>query len=87
MKTATINARIEDHLKKEVEDILKHLGITTTQVITMLYKQIKLHKGIPFDVRIPNKETIKAMEDCLAGRNMEKVTLEELIQEARARVK
>lgn len=34
MKTAIINARVKPDLKNEVEQILSHLGITTTQVIT-----------------------------------------------------
>ncbi len=57
MKDAIINARIESKLKLDVEAILKQLGITATQAINMFYQQIKLHNGIPFDVKIPNKET------------------------------
>ena len=86
MKTATINARIEPKLKMEVEEILKHLGITTTQLITMLYKQISNTQGIPFELRLPNEETIKILEESRRGINIEKITLDELIQEARTRV-
>ncbi len=53
MKDAIINARIESKLKLDVEAILKQLGITATQAINMFINQIKLHNGIPFDVKIP----------------------------------
>jgi DNA-damage-inducible protein J len=86
MKSATINARIELPLKIEVDKILKQMGITTTQAITMFYNQIKNSRGIPFELRIPNEETVEAMKDSLADKNMERVTLEELIEEARVRV-
>ncbi len=40
-KTAFIRACIEPDLKEEVEAFLTALGVTPTQVITMLYKQIR----------------------------------------------
>ncbi|MGE5441385.1 MAG: type II toxin-antitoxin system RelB/DinJ family antitoxin, partial [Bacteroidota bacterium] len=39
-KTATIRARIEPELKSEVENIFKKLGVSTTEVISMLYSQV-----------------------------------------------
>jgi DNA-damage-inducible protein J len=55
MKTATIQVRIEPKLKKEVEKILEEMGLTPSQAITMFYKSIKRHKGIPFEMRISEK--------------------------------
>lgn len=71
-KTAMIQARIEPELKNEVEKILRTLGMNTTYAISVFFKQIKLTKGIPFDVRIPNEETRKAIEDSRKGRNLRK---------------
>lgn len=71
-KTAMIQARIEPELKHEVEKILRTLGMNTTYAISVFFKQIKLTKGIPFDVRIPNEETRKAIEDSRKGRNLRK---------------
>ncbi len=34
----------------------------------MFYRQIFAHKGLPFDVRIPSAETVKAMEDARHGK-------------------
>ncbi len=62
-KTAIIHARIEPKLKAEVEAILEKFGLNTTDAVTLFYKQVKHFKGLPFDVRIPNKETIKAIEE------------------------
>lgn len=80
MKTAIINARVKPDLKNEVEQILSRLGITTTQAITMYFEQIKMNKGIPFQLRIPNDETVQAMKDARANRNMEEVTIDQLKQ-------
>ena len=56
-KTAMIRARTEPSLKEEVENILEKLGMSSTEAINMFYRQGKLRKGLPFDVRIPNKVT------------------------------
>jgi len=78
MKTAIINARIKPELKADVEAILSQLGMTTTQAITVFFEQVKMNKGIPFELKIPNAETLEAMEDARANRNMESITIEDL---------
>jgi len=77
MKTAAINARIAPDLKEDVESILARLGVTTTQAITMYFEQIRMNKGLPFLVRIPNDETLQAMREAEAGELVE-LDLEEL---------
>ena len=67
-KTATIRARVEPSLKSEVEDILEQLGLTASETVQMLYRQIKLQRGLPFDVRMPNDLTARTSETANAGR-------------------
>ncbi|GAB6191439.1 type II toxin-antitoxin system RelB/DinJ family antitoxin [Desulfocastanea catecholica] len=69
-KTTTIRARIEPDLKGKAEQIFKQLGLTTTQAITLFYKQVELKKGLPFDVVIPNEITQKTFSDTDAGRDL-----------------
>ena len=71
-KTEFIRARIEPELKEHVEKILEQLGITQTEAIKMFYKQIELYNGLPFDVKIPNIETKKAITESFEGKNQEK---------------
>lgn len=51
-KTATITTRISPELKNNAEQVLKRLGMTTTQAINMFLKQVELHQGLPFDVQL-----------------------------------
>ena len=69
-KEATVRARIDPDLKAEVEHLFKELGITTTEAITLFYRQVKLRNGLPFDVVVPNKTTEKVFKDTDAGRNL-----------------
>jgi DNA-damage-inducible protein J len=70
MKTATVQARIEPKLKKDVEAILAKIGLSASEAISMYYSSIKLHKGIPFEAKVPNKGLRKAMRDAELGRNL-----------------
>ena len=67
-KTATINARIDEKLKARADKVLKRVGVSTTEAITMLYHQIVLRQGVPFEVNIPNAETRRAMRELDAGK-------------------
>ena len=69
-KTATVRARVEPRLKKHVERIFHRLGLSSTQAITLFYKQVELRCGLPFDVVIPNETTQRTFEDTDAGKNL-----------------
>ncbi len=69
-KTAMVIARVEPELKKDSEKVLKRLGISITEAVNLFLSQVRLQKGLPFDVRIPNKTTLKAMKDANEGKNL-----------------
>ncbi|MDO8519369.1 MAG: type II toxin-antitoxin system RelB/DinJ family antitoxin [Deltaproteobacteria bacterium] len=73
-KTSVIRARMEPILKEEVERILFRLGLTVSETIHLLYRQIKLRRGLPFDVRIPNRLTAKTLTDSKTGKNVKHFT-------------
>lgn len=78
-KTETIRARVEPELKHEAEALLKDLGLSATDAITVFYRQVILHRGLPFDVRIPNAETMEAFRQAETGEGLiEYSDLEEL---------
>jgi len=68
MKTALIQTRVEPGLKAEVERILREIGISTSEAITIFLNRVKLEKGIPFELKIPNAKTLEAMKDIEEGR-------------------
>ena len=64
-KTTFIRARIDPRIKREAEAVLRDLGVNTTSAVTMFLKQVSLRKGIPFDICIPNKSTVRAFNEKL----------------------
>ena len=79
--TATVRARIDAELKHNVEQILSQIGMSTSQAINLFMKRIERERGIPFELKIPNDETMEAIEEAEAGINMEEITLEEMVAE------
>jgi DNA-damage-inducible protein J len=85
MKTAAVHTRIQPEIKEQAEGILQRLGLSPTEAIRMFYTQIALRNGLPFDVSIPNDETIKALEDSRNGRNLQQFnSTEELFESWKA---
>ena len=70
MKSALIQARIEPDLKKKVEKILNQIGLSTNEAINLFFKRITIERGIPFPLKIPNKETLGAMKDIEQNKNL-----------------
>ena len=69
-KSAMVRARIEPELKKQTEEIFKHLGLSVTQAITLFYSQVKARNGLPFNVVIPTQETLKTFEATDADKDL-----------------
>ena len=52
--TAPVYARVETGLKENAEGILAQLGISPSEAIKMLYSQIVIVKGMPFQSKLPD---------------------------------
>ncbi|MFA6759416.1 MAG: hypothetical protein WCR69_00030 [Sulfuricurvum sp.] len=39
---------------------------------------LKIHRGIPFELKLPNDETPEVMQDIVSGKNIDNFSLDEL---------
>jgi DNA-damage-inducible protein J len=63
IKTSEVHFRVEPDLKEEAEFIAKEMGMNLAQMLRLFMSQVKVHKGLPFPLRIYNKVTLEAMEE------------------------
>ena len=70
-KTETIRARVEPELKRDAEAVLKKIGLTSSEAITLFLAQVKLTQGLPFPLRMPSKETRRALKEARSRKNVE----------------
>lgn len=81
-KTATIQTRVDPAVKKDAQIILKKLHISMSEAISMYLSQITLHKGIPFEIKLPNELTAKTLKASENGSTLPKVdSVDTLFQE------
>ena len=62
-KTATARVLIDPEIKKQAEDILNELGLSVSGSFELFYRQVIAQQGLPFELRVPNAKTMKAIED------------------------
>ena len=53
-RTSNIYTRVEPEIKEQAEMILSQLGIPMSNAITIFLRQVVMHKGIPFDIKVPH---------------------------------
>lgn len=77
MKTQMIHARVDQNLKHDAELIFSSLGLNMADAIRIFFMQVILNNGLPFEVKIPNKETRKAIKDSRLNKNLFPLSLED----------
>jgi DNA-damage-inducible protein J len=58
-----ISTRIDATLKQNASNILHQIGLSESDAIRMFYTQIVMHRGLPFEAKVPNDETLAAFEE------------------------
>lgn len=89
VKMDTVRVTVEHTTREEVENILNQLGITSADVIRMLYAQIAMRKSVPFELKVyetpshhnHTKETLEVFEKIDKGEEVHSISLDELKKE------
>ena len=66
----------------EAREIFKEYNLSVTDAINIFLNKVKLTKGLPFDIKLPNDETLKAMQE-VEDRVGNTISLEEFLDESR----
>ena len=80
MKTQT-TIRIEESKYFQAKDILKKIGLTYSQAISIFNNMIVMKQGIPFDVKIPNQNTLKALDELDTSKGQQFSSINELFDD------
>jgi DNA-damage-inducible protein J len=76
-----VSARISEEIKKEAMSVLKELGLTPARAFRIMMKRIATEGEMPFDILVPNAETVEALEAARRGEVRTCNTVEELFAE------
>jgi len=79
-KTRT-NVYLDTAMKKKAQEIFKQYGMGLSDAFNIFLSQSVMEKGIPFQIKIPNEETAQVIQDAHDGKNMTKISLNDLKKE------
>ncbi len=86
MSKVQTSLRLEEETFLEAKSILKSLGMNFTEAVNVFASMVVQERGLPFDVKLPNEKTLKAMKEAEEGIG-KTVSFEEFIEESKAYAK
>jgi DNA-damage-inducible protein J len=78
---AAMTLRIDAQVKEEAAHYLSQIGLTTSEAVRLFLHSVVLHKGIPFELKVPNAQTQQVLKEVEAGINLEETSLITLTDE------
>ena len=57
-RTSNVFARVEPEIKEQAEQVLDQLGIPMSNAVSMFLRQIVLQRGIPFEMKLPERKSV-----------------------------
>ena len=61
MATTMVHVRVDEKTKQRAANTLAAMGISVSDAVRMLLIRVAAEKALPFDVKVPNATTVKAM--------------------------
>jgi DNA-damage-inducible protein J len=68
MATTMVHVRVDEKIKQRAAKTLAVMGISLSDAVRMLLVRVAAEKALPFDVRVPNATTVKAMRAADKGK-------------------
>jgi DNA-damage-inducible protein J len=68
MATTMVHVRVDEKTKQRAAKTLASMGISVSDAVRMLLVRVAAEKALPFDVKVPNATTVKAMREANYGK-------------------
>jgi DNA-damage-inducible protein J len=68
MATTMVHVRVDEKVKADAAKTLAAMGISVSDAVRMLLVRVAAEKALPFEVRVPNAATVKAMQAADRGK-------------------
>jgi DNA-damage-inducible protein J len=80
--SATVQVRVDGQTKTQAKKVLDALHLSMSEAICLFLRQVVLHRGIPFEVRLPNALTRETLEKAERQIDLHKASgVDELFEE------
>jgi len=79
-----VRARIDTNTKERAAEALEAMGLSISDAIRLLMLRIADERRLPFEVKVPNTTTRKAMAELEAGKGKSFASVEALMADLHA---
>jgi DNA-damage-inducible protein J len=79
-----VRARIDTKTKERAADALESMGLSISDAIRLLMLRIADERRLPFEVKVPNAATRKAMAELEAGKGKRFASIDALMADLHA---
>ncbi len=59
--TTMVHVRVDEKVKEKATATLAKMGISVSDAVRMMLMRVATEKALPFEVRVPNATTVKAL--------------------------
>jgi DNA-damage-inducible protein J len=86
MRTADtyVRARIDSQTKERAAEALEAMGLSVSDAIRLLMLRVAEERRLPFDVKVPNASTRKAITELEAGKGKRFASVDDLMADLHA---
>ena len=81
---AVVRARIDGKVKETAAKVLGEMGLSVSDAIRMMLVRVAAEKALPFEVRVPNAETVAAMQEIEQGKGVRFASVADLMADLNA---
>ena len=83
LENSVVRARIDGQIKEEATVVLAAIGLTVSDAFRLLLVRVAEEKALPFELLVPNEETIAAMKSARNG-DLKTSTIDNLLDDLNA---
>jgi DNA-damage-inducible protein J len=81
MATTMVHVRVDQVTKQRAAKTLAGMGISVSDAVRMLLIRVAAEKALPFEVKLPNATTVKAMRAADRGKGKRLSSAEALFKD------
>ena len=68
MATDMVHIRVDKKVKAKAAKTLAAMGLTVSDAVRILLTRVAAEEAVPFELRVPNRETARAIEEGEQGK-------------------
>ena len=81
MASTMVHIRVDEKIKRRAAKTLEAMGISVSDAVRMLLVRVAAEKALPFDVKVPNSTTVKAMRAADRGQGKRYDSVDDLFKD------